>query len=379
MRPSSLLFILLLEACGLLGQSTFKVLHYTETSGFDHNTRQNSLAMFQAIGQNHNFTIDQDNTGAAFNTLSNLQQYAVIIFSNTSGDALLNATQRSNFEAYINGGGAFVGIHAASDTYRHSTANGGATGAWDWYAELLGASVRQSPNHVAGTPSYNLNKIGTHPSTDSLPNPWIKNEEYYYWESGYYNDNNIPVLEVEQTIGPNNQVNSYDTVRPMSWYKYLPSGGRSFYTALGHDNSNFTNDLLFRAHLRDAVLWAANRTTSIPKIEQLLEAKVYQCQQELYIEVQAVGTGAISIQLSDVWGKSWHHSQGPKTTQIYKQGIAIADLPRGIYVVTIQLGKRIINRKVLIQKNWCCYFNDLWVFKLKICNKNVYLSLVVLA
>jgi type 1 glutamine amidotransferase len=239
-------------------QAVFKILHYTETSGYDHNTRQVSLSMFQNLGLSHGFAVDDDSDGSSFDSLSTLQQYAVVVFCNTSGDNILTASQRANFESYINGGGSYVGIHAASDTYRHSTADGSNTGAWDWYAELLGASVQQYPYyHVIGTPLYELSKIGTHPSTDSLPDPWAKNEEYYYWENGYYNADNVAVLEVEETIGPNGQVNSYDSIRPMSWYRHLPGGGRSFYTALGHASSNYTSDQYFISHVRDAVLWAA--------------------------------------------------------------------------------------------------------------------------
>ena len=249
-----------------LAQPAFKILHYTETSGFDHGTRQNSLAMFQAIGASNNFTVDDDQNGASFDSLTNLQQYAVVVFSNTSGDNILSATQRANFEQYINSGGSYLGIHAASDTYRHSTANGSNTGTWDWYAEMLGASVQQNPNHVQGTPQDDMHKIGTHPTTDSLPNPWTKNEEYYYWENGYYDSDNIHVLEVEETVGPNGSVNSYDNARPMSWYKILPGGGKSFYTALGHANSNYTSDQNFMDHIRDAVLWAADEPCSTQAI-----------------------------------------------------------------------------------------------------------------
>src|SRR5690349_19744876 len=112
--------------------SQCKVLHYTETSGFDHQTRAASFAMFQQMGLQFGFTVHNDSAGQSFGSL---QQYDAVIFSNTSGDNILDAAQKANFELYINNGGCFIGIHAASDTYRHSTANGTNTGAWDWYAE----------------------------------------------------------------------------------------------------------------------------------------------------------------------------------------------------------------------------------------------------
>jgi type 1 glutamine amidotransferase len=163
----------------------------------------------------------------------------------------------------VNAGGHVLGIHAASDTYRHSTANGANTGTWDFYAELIGASVQQGPNHVDGTPPYALSHIGMHASTANLPDPWVKHEEYYYWEGGFFAPGNQVVLEVEATIGPNGQVNSYDAPRPVSWYRVLPTGTRVFYTALGHATSDYTDDALFRQHIGDALLWSLNGTTGI--------------------------------------------------------------------------------------------------------------------
>lgn len=257
----ALLPLLFIWTC--IGVQAQQVLHYSETSGFDHNTRTVSLALFQALGSEYGFTVVDDQDGTEFNSLSNLQQFDVVVFSNTSGNAILDPTQQANFEAYINSGGSYLGIHAASDTYRHSTANGNNTGTWDFYAELIGASVQESPNHVSGTPSYSMEHIGTHVSTAALPDPWTKNEEYYYWESGYFGSNNTAVLQVEQTIGPNGMVNSYDAPRPMSWFRNLSGGSRMFYTALGHAQNNFTSDSLFIAHIRDALLWTMDNTTSI--------------------------------------------------------------------------------------------------------------------
>ena len=241
------------------------ILHFTETSGFDHGTRDVSLAMFQAIASEHGFNVVSDNDGMTFSDLALLQQFDAIIFSNTSGATLFDADQRANFEAYIATGGSVMGIHAASDTYRHSTANGNNTGAWDFYAELVGASVQENPNHVDGTPLYDLSHLGAHASTANLPDPWSKNEEYYYWEGGYYREDNIPVLEVEETVGPNGEVNSYDAPRPMSWYRELPEGGRVFYTALGHAGSNFTDDVLFQQHIEDALLWLLDPSNMLPE------------------------------------------------------------------------------------------------------------------
>ena len=84
-----------------LSAQSFKVLHYSETSGFDHQTRTVSFDMFQQLGGQHDFIAGHDSTGDSFNSLATLQQYACIIFANTTGDAILDSLQRSNFEQYI--------------------------------------------------------------------------------------------------------------------------------------------------------------------------------------------------------------------------------------------------------------------------------------
>lgn len=56
------------------------ILHYTETSGYDHNTRNVSFDMFSDLGNEYGFSVVDDQTGEAFNTLANLENYAVVVF-----------------------------------------------------------------------------------------------------------------------------------------------------------------------------------------------------------------------------------------------------------------------------------------------------------
>lgn len=337
MKPA--LLALLLCATFTANSQTAKVLHYSETSGFDHNTRAESLAMFQDILTGY-FIVDDDQTGDAFNSLSNLQQYELIVFSNTSGDNILDANQRANFEAYINAGGSFLGIHAASDTYRHSSANGTNTGTWDFYAELVGASVQQNPNHVAGTPQYEMTHVGTHNSTSNIPNPWVKNEEYYYWENGYFGTDNISVLQVEETVGPNNMVNSYDAPRPMSWYRELSGGGSMFYTALGHAASNFTSDQNFRTHIRDAIFSLVDIPTELSESKENQWLKMERSDSQLAIYLN--GKAPEQIVLYDMFGRECVRTDA---TNILRT----ENLSAGLYLLQVSNGTNQFINKVFIQ------------------------------
>lgn len=318
-----------------------RLLHYPETSGFDHQTRSASFIMFQQMGGQFGFIVDNDSNGQSFNSLSNLQQYSAVIFSNTSGDNILDATQKQNFEQFMNSGGAFIGIHAASDTYRHSTANGTNTGVWDWYAEMLGASVQQNPNHVSGTPVYRIDEIISHSLLSGVPNPWYKAEEYYYWECGYFDSANVVLQKVVQTIGPNSQVNSYDSARAVSWYKILPGGGKSFYTSLGHDVSNYTSDTSFYRLISNAMLWACDSTAGLNEFKDAETILIFsnpvnvQCS-NCYVEVYDVlGNLIISRQL--------------KAKSQKQIAFDVSHLVSGVYFLRISDGKNFRQAKFVKQ------------------------------
>jgi type 1 glutamine amidotransferase len=259
-----LLSTFLILNIGLMAQSNYQILHYTETSGWDHQTRGASLAFFQSLP---NMNITDDQTGNTFNDIVNLLNYDLIVFSNTSGNSILDSTQRSHFETYINQGGAILGIHAATDTYRHSSANGNNTGTWDFYPQTIGGSVQENPHHVSGTPAYNISIKRLDQISMGIPNPWLKNEEFYYWENGYLDSSNINLLSVEETIGPNGQLNSYDSSRTVAWKKEIPSGSRVFYTSLGHLAINFSSDTLFQKLISQAMDWCLGKTTGIKSLK----------------------------------------------------------------------------------------------------------------
>ena len=282
-----------------------RVLHFTATSGFDHGTRSVSLAMFTEIAGELGIEVVDDATGTAFTDPAVLSTFDAIIFSNTSGNSILDGQQRGTFEDWVNAGGHVLGIHAATDTYRHSTANGNNTGTWDFYAELIGASVQENPNHVNGTPPYEMTHVGTHSSTANLTDPWLKNEEYYYWEGGYFGPDNTIVLEVEETVGPNGMVNSYDAPRPMSWYRTLTNGSRVFYTALGHAGSNYTDDLLFRTHMKDALQWLLDAANNVDGNTDITVVRIYPNPASNLLTICIVGTkSGTPVQLLDATGRA---------------------------------------------------------------------------
>ena len=252
-----------------------RILVFHETNGFRHGSINSGIEMFEDLGaENDDWVTDNSENSSVFNS-ANLAQYDVVVFLNTSGSDengdngdLLSKSEKLALEEFMASGKGFIGVHAATDTYRD--------GIWPFYNELVGGIVQTSPNHTDNNFNANMTVITSHPIVDFLGiegSIWNKDEEYYYWEQngGQLSTDNMVVLEVEQTEGPNNMVNSYDRIRPMAWYKesiaydddnnpstekITLSGFRSFYTALGHNSADYTNNSNFRTLLKNATLWA---------------------------------------------------------------------------------------------------------------------------
>ncbi len=332
MKSKFVTLFLLLLALVVESSAQSLILHYTETTGYNHNTKIVSEAMFDSWSLLNNYTVVSDDDGTEFNSLNNLSQYAVVVFSNTSGGGGLDATQRANFEAYILAGGNYLGIHAAADTYRHSSSNGNNKGNWDWYAEnVAGASVQENPNHTNANHNNTMDiQVANHPTLANIPNPWNKTEEYYYWENGYLNSTFTELLQVGQTGN-----NSYDAPRMTAQFKELSGGGRAFYTSLGHAQSNFTSDVNFQNLIHDALLWlmagpapalfidVSPTPVAVPKVEDgffLLETALpgqiwqrYDFQGRLIENGELDASGRIRITaeqgvwLYRTWDRRWVH------------------------------------------------------------------------
>jgi type 1 glutamine amidotransferase len=290
----------------LRAQDTIRILHYTEATGFDHGTRMVSQLMFERICDSlsaqtpHVWILSHSDSSEVFDDLTALQQYKVIVWSNTSGAAGLTFAQRQNYELYVLGGGSYVGIHAASDTYRHSTANGSNTGAWDFYAgHLSGCSVQENPHHTAANHNNNMTHAATHSILSGIPDPWNKTEEYYYWENGFLDSSFTELLRVNAT-----GTNTYDSVRMTAQYKQHAWGSRSFYTSLGHDVSNYTSDATFELLLKNALYWAAD-----PVIQNVNESGaeniiVYPNPADEMVRLQFTTAGTErTIKIADVTGR----------------------------------------------------------------------------
>ncbi|TKD64997.1 ThuA domain-containing protein [Flavobacterium sp. ASW18X] len=216
------------------------VLTFTKTAGFRHKSIEKGVKTLREIGRENGFIVLQTETSADFN-LENLKNYKCVVFLNTTMD-VLNDQEQKAFERYIQGGGSFMGIHAAADTEYN----------WPWYGKLVGAYFAGHPNN----PNVRTARINVvdkmHACTAHLPSVWERTDEWYNYKNINPDINVLMKLDETSYEGGTNGDN-----HPIAWYHEF-DGGRAFYTGSGHTDATF-DEPHFRKHLLEALLWCMDR------------------------------------------------------------------------------------------------------------------------
>ncbi|MCK5443280.1 MAG: ThuA domain-containing protein [Maribacter sp.] len=214
-----------------------KILVFTKTNGYRHKSIEKGVATLKELGATYNFDITQTEDSLAFNS-ANLSNYKLVVFLSTTMDVLGKAQEKA-FKSYINKGGSFMGIHAATDTEYE----------WPWYGELVGAYFLSHPKQQEAKIDVVDNK---HSSTAHLNDTWMHFDEWY----NYKNINpNIKVLMKLDESSYEGGKNGDD--HPIAWYHEF-DGGRAFYTGLGHTNESY-DDPDFRKHLIGGIGYCLGR------------------------------------------------------------------------------------------------------------------------
>ncbi|MDI3403996.1 ThuA domain-containing protein [Streptomyces cavernicola] len=220
----------------------FRVLVFSKVTNFYHDSIPAGIDAIKKLGGEHGFEVEATDDAAAF-TDANLARFQAVVFNNTNstpekGD-LLNAEQRAALQKYIRGGGGWVGLHAASASERD----------WDWYEGLVGAIFDKHPAVQTGRIKV-LDQA--HPSTKGLPELWERSEEWYNWRA-----NPTGKVHTLAQIKVRDGIDGLDegVDHPWSWCQNY-DGGRSWFTAGGHDKSAFSEEG-FLKHLLGGIEWAA--------------------------------------------------------------------------------------------------------------------------
>jgi cytochrome c len=211
-----------------------RILVFSKTAGFRHESIKDGKLALLKLGKDNGLKVDTTESTTYF-TDDSLKNYSAVIFLNTTGD-ILDPQQQIAFERYIQAGGGFVGIHAATDTEYE----------WPWYVKLVGASFQGHPKNQQAT-IHVLDK--KHPSTKDLPNDWVRLDEWYNFKSFNKEVKVLATLDEKTYEGGN-----MGDFHPLIWYQSY-DGGRAFYTECGHTKESYTEPLML-GHLLGGIQYA---------------------------------------------------------------------------------------------------------------------------
>jgi type 1 glutamine amidotransferase len=212
-----------------------RILIFSKTTGFRHDSIPAAAAAIIQLGREHRFAVDWTEDATQFSD-ANLARYRAVVFLMTTGD-VLDDLQQSAFERYIHAGNGYVGFHSASDTEY----------TWPWYGQLVGAYFKDHPAIQRAT--INLD-VTDHSSTQGLPQPWVRTDEWYN-----FRENPRSQVTVLMTLDEASYTGGSMGDHPIAWYHRF-DGGRAWYTGGGHTAVSY-QDIYFLRHILGGIQYAA--------------------------------------------------------------------------------------------------------------------------
>ena len=245
-----------------------KILIFSLTNGFRHKSIETAKIAFPMLGEQ---------TGAFEAVVSDdlehfqkdaINQFDAICFVNTTQEVFLpnkaalatmteqqiaaahklSDTIKENLMRYINEGGAFVGIHAATDTFYDWPEYGAMIGGYFW-----GHPWRaNSPVHIDVDPNAK-----NHPIVAHLKGEPLRFREEIYQHKDPYDSSKCDMLlrldpsKSDQTV---KKVRRKDNDFGVSWTKNHGKG-RVFYCSIGHNHDMYWNPDVLSIYL-NGIQWA---------------------------------------------------------------------------------------------------------------------------
>ncbi len=228
------------EEMPVQNQEPASILVFTKTAGFRHQSIEKGVATLRNLGTENGFEIIHTEEASVF-TSDGLQEFDLVIFLSTTRN-ILDPEQESAFMAYINQGGSFMGIHAASDTEY----------GWPWYGRLVGAYFNGHPSSPNVREAALDVEDKSHPATAHLEDRWLREDEWYNFKD--INPDIQVLLNLDETSYEGGTNGSF---HPIAWYHEF-EGGRSFYTGGGHTEASFDEED-FQKHLLGGIEYCLGR------------------------------------------------------------------------------------------------------------------------
>ena len=181
-----------------------------------------------------------------------LKNYDGVIFASTTGD--LPIPDKQGFLDWIKAGHAFIGIHAAGDTFH----------GWPDFVAMLGGEFSHHGRQVSVDC---LNQDPANPATAALPNVWTIQQEEIYQFTNY-----TPASVHDLLILGKHPESGAPGHFAVAWCKNYGKG-KVFYTSLGHREDVWDTDPTIKDRKNDPIISKAYQQHVLGGIEWALGLK----------------------------------------------------------------------------------------------------------
>ncbi len=209
------------------------LLIFTKTTGYRHDSIPAGVEALRELSRGLGVATEESADAACFEP-GQLARFRAVAWMSTSGN-VLDEQQRRAFAQFVQSGGGYLGVHAASASESD----------WPWYAELVGARFTRHPELQ---PARLVVEDREHPATAHLGREWLRSDEWYEFD-----ENPRPRVRVLVSVDESSYHGGTMGDHPLVWCREL-GAGRSLYTALGHDAAHYREPAL-RQHLTGALRW----------------------------------------------------------------------------------------------------------------------------
>jgi uncharacterized protein len=169
-----------------------------------------------------------------------LRDFDGVIFLSTTGE--LPVPDLTAFLDWIKSGKAFIGFHAATDTFKSS----------DAYCEMIGGHFAGHPWNAGGEHAFVVHEPG-HRVAAMFPERFRWKDEIYQYDLRYKPENVRVLVSLDmQASSPKEPWHV-----PVSWVRDY-GRGRVFSTNFGHNDATW-KEPMFQKHMLEGIAWALGR------------------------------------------------------------------------------------------------------------------------
>jgi type 1 glutamine amidotransferase len=219
---------------------TRRVLVFSKTLGYRHDSIADGIAAIRDLGAAHQFAVEASEDSGAI-TATNLARFQLVVFLSVTGD-VLNPEQEQAFHDYLVGGGGFAAVHGAVFGPQACEDK------WEWYGGVFACAFFK---HSQVLPATVLIEDAAHPANAGLPALWKHTDEWYNFTGTPRGKARVLATVDESTYAGG----TMGADHPIAWCRQIGKG-RMWYSAMGHTPQCFAEPL-FLQHLLNGIQLAA--------------------------------------------------------------------------------------------------------------------------